>query len=136
VDIEEFYDSDPRRRSSAEIELGTEWRDAAGVRYELSWVQDTGELYVMREPVPQVWEDPFGDTLVTEASVDDFTVSVVGIVRTHDELEEVLAGWQDAITAANGVEWLATRLRDRGISAPGPGPADSVPPGGDPGSPG
>ena len=134
MDIEEFYDSDPRRRSSAEVELGTEWRDATGVRYELSWVQDTGELYVMREPVPQVWEDPFGDELVTEGSVDNFTVSVVGIIPTHDELEEVVAGWQDAIAAANGIEWLASRLRERGISAPGA--ADAVPPGGDPGSPG
>ena len=97
-------------------------------------MQDTGELYVMREPVPQVWEDPFGDALITEASVDNFTVSVVGLIPTHDKLEDVLAGWQDAIAAANGIEWLASRLRERGISASGP--ADAVPPGGEPGSPG
>ena len=50
MDIEEFYEADERRRRSEEIELGTEWLDADGVRYELSWVADTGELYVMREP--------------------------------------------------------------------------------------
>ena len=62
MDIEEFYDGDPRRRPSAEIELGTEWRDAHGIRYELTWVEDTGELYVMREPSPHIVEDPFGGT--------------------------------------------------------------------------
>jgi len=50
VDIEEFYDADDRRRQSAEIELGGDWHDAKGVRYELNWIEDTGELYVMREP--------------------------------------------------------------------------------------
>src|ERR1700730_14272078 len=39
-DIEEFYDADPRRRPSAEIELGTEWQDAHGVRYELNYVEE------------------------------------------------------------------------------------------------
>ena len=52
MDIDEFYEADPRRRASAELELGTEWRDADGVRYELNYVEDTGELYVLREPEP------------------------------------------------------------------------------------
>ncbi len=50
MDIEEFYEADERRRRSEEVEIGTEWHDADGARYELSWVADTGELYVMREP--------------------------------------------------------------------------------------
>ena len=52
MDIEEFYEADERRRRSAEIELGLDWHDVHDVRYELNWVQDTGELYVMREPNP------------------------------------------------------------------------------------
>lgn len=123
MDIEDFYEADPRRRSSPEIELGTEWRDRADVRYELSWVQDTGELYVMREPVPAVWEDPFGDTLVQEGSVDNFTVAVVGHIATHDELEDVLSGWEGAMGEANGVEWMAARLRERGVAGPPGGEA-------------
>ena len=44
MDIEQFYSADERRRQSAEVELGTNWFDAKGSRYELSWVEDTGEL--------------------------------------------------------------------------------------------
>ena len=60
MDIDEFYEADPRRRASAELELGTEWVDKDGVRHELNYVEDTGELYVLREPAPHVTEDPFG----------------------------------------------------------------------------
>ena len=42
MDIEEFYSADERRRQSAEVEFGTNWFDAKGSRYEISWVEDTG----------------------------------------------------------------------------------------------
>ncbi len=119
MDIAGFYDADERRRQSAEVELGTEWRDGSGVRHELSWVQDTGELYVMREPVPGVWEDPFGDMIVDEASVHDESVSVIGRIATHEQLEEVLAGWQDAMARPDGLHWVAERLRAAGVAGPG-----------------
>ena len=61
MDIEEFYEADERRRRSEEVEIGTEWHDDAGVRYEVSWVADTGELYVMGEPNAPVALDLFGD---------------------------------------------------------------------------
>ena len=51
MNIEDFYAQDERRRASSEIEFGRDWRDVGGTRYELSWVADTGELYLMREPV-------------------------------------------------------------------------------------
>lgn len=115
VDIEEFYNADERRRRSPEVELGTDWRDGADVRHELSWVQDTGELYVMREPVPAAWEDPFGDMVVDKASVHDVTVSVLGYIHSHEELEEVMEGWQEAMGRPNGVAWIAERLRARSV---------------------
>ncbi|MFN8035625.1 MAG: hypothetical protein U0V73_06810 [Acidimicrobiia bacterium] len=46
-DITDFYDADPRRRESKELEFGNQWHDAAGYRYKLSWVEDTGELYLL-----------------------------------------------------------------------------------------
>jgi hypothetical protein len=49
MDIEEFYDQDPRRRASDEIEFGREWSENDR-RFEVSWVADTGEVYVMAEP--------------------------------------------------------------------------------------
>lgn len=120
MNIEEFYDQDERRRRSAEIELGTEWHDRAGARYELSWVADTGELYVMREPGMPLETDPFGDVfpahLIGSAMpVTDLTVAVVGHIGDQDRLEEVLRGWEDAMGTENSIDWLAERLRAEGI---------------------
>lgn len=118
VDIGQFYGADDRRRQSAEVELGTEWRDAHDVRYELNWIQDTGELYVMREPPPPAWEDPFGDIHVQtneKAPITGMTVVVIAHIETHDQLHEVMAGWQDSMNAPNSVGWLAGRLKTAGV---------------------
>jgi hypothetical protein len=121
VNIEQFYDADARRRESPEVELGTEWRDAKSVRYELNWVQDTGELYVMAEPFPPEWEGPFGDIHVRtgdNAPVTGMSVSVVAHIGSHEELERVLSGWQGAMEGADGVSWLADRLVSEGVADP------------------
>ncbi len=57
MDIDEFYDSDPRRRASAEVAYGVGWADGAPPRQiaDLFWVVDTGELYLMFEPNPPNW---------------------------------------------------------------------------------
>ena len=121
VDIEEFYDADPRRRASAEIEFGRDWRDADGVRYELSWVEDTGELYMMREPVPGGWADPFGGIHashtheVDQREVEAMTLTVLGTVATREDVERDLEGWEEAMGRPEGVQWLADRLRERDI---------------------
>jgi hypothetical protein len=118
MDIEEFYDGDDRRRPSAEIELGTDWHDTHGIRYELSWVEDTGELYVMREPSPHIVEDPFGGIHPSMRNTEEheMTVNVIAQIATHDELEKVLAGWSDAMEGERGAEWLAERLRTAGVA--------------------
>ena len=111
MDIEEFYAQDERRRRSEEIELGTEWHDADGARYELSWVADTGELYVMREPGARMSEDPFGDVYRVDVPLDEITVAVVGWVPDRARLEEVLQGWEEAMGESNSVAWIAEQLR-------------------------
>lgn len=121
VDIEEFYDEDERRRGSAELELGREWRDRYGVRYELNWVEDTGELYVMREPVPHEWADPFGGIHVKkddETAMEAMTVAVVATVADRATLEATVAGWEDAMGRSDSVEWLVERLRGAGFLGP------------------
>jgi len=122
MDIEEFYEADERRRRSEEIELGTEWHDAQGVRYELSWVADTGELYVMREPTGKIAEDPFGDVFSGSLPVDSLTVAVVGWIPDRDRLEQVTEGWEQAVGGADSVSWLAARLRDEGVPQAPPAP--------------
>jgi hypothetical protein len=121
MDIEQFYDADPRRRPSTEVELGTEWRDALGVRYELNWIVETGELYTMREPVPPEWEDPFGGIHVRSgdsAPTDGMTVAVVAQIPTRERLEEVLSGWEKAVDGPSSVSWLVDRLRESGVASP------------------
>jgi hypothetical protein len=121
MDIEEFYSADERRRQSAEIELGTEWHDPTGNRYELSWVEDTGELYMMLERVPETgsWT-PFGDVEVDKLPVEQVIVSVVGHIATHEELDRVLDGWQDEMPKPDGITWVADRLREGEIPKSAP----------------
>ncbi len=121
MDIDQFYDADERRRQSPEVELGTEWRDAHDVRYELNWVQDTGELYVMREPIPPMREDPFGGIHVEKgdhAPVSGMVVVVVAHVNTREQLEEVVRGWQKAMSSPNSIGWLADRLKAHNVADP------------------
>jgi hypothetical protein len=124
VDIEEFYSADERRRRSPELELGMDWRDQHGVRYQLSWVEDTHELYVVREPVPHEWEDPFGGVhfqgthAVEEPTVEGMTVDVIGTVESRDELDRILDGWEQAMGGPDGVAWLVDRLRSHGVIGP------------------
>ncbi|MHB8431271.1 MAG: hypothetical protein ACYDDZ_12220 [Acidimicrobiales bacterium] len=112
MNIEEFYSSDERRRQSAEVELGTDWFDAQGSRYELSWVADTGELYVMLELVPEVdaWT-PFGDVEVEKIPTDRLLVKIVGYIRTQAEVESILEGWAEHMVQPDGIAWVAEQLR-------------------------
>ena len=123
MDIEEFYAEDERRRRSAEIELGTEWTDTDGARYELSWVADTGELYVMREPKVAMSVDPFGDVYAGRSlPADSLAVGIVGNVADQDRMEQVLSGWEAEMPKPGSIDWLADRLRAEGVpraSSPG-----------------
>jgi hypothetical protein len=119
MDIEQFYSADERRRQSAEIEFGNNWFDAKGNRYELSWVEDTGELYAMLELVPEAdsWT-PFGDVEVEDVKVDTLVVTVLGHLETRDEIEQLLQGWSEHMTEPDGVHWVADRLQAAGIARP------------------
>ena len=130
MDIEEFYEQDERRRASAELEFGGEWRDRYGVRHELNWVEDTGELYVMREPVPHEWADPFGGIHMKkddQTAMEGMTVAVVGTVADRATLEHDLAGWEDAMGQPDSVAWLVDHLRTAGVLGPAD-PGSPLPP--------
>lgn len=120
MNIEEFYAQDERRRRSEEIELGTEWHDGAGARYELSWVADTGELYVMSEPGVPMTEDPFGDVYRSDVPVDEITVAIVGFIPERAAMEDVLQGWEEAMAEPNSVVWITERLAERQVPRQAP----------------
>lgn len=115
MDIEEFYDADPRRRESEEIEFGREWSDANGMRTELSWVVDTGELYAMAEPAEPVFMDPIGDTRVPDLPTELVTVEILGTVTDRAEIDQRLAGWEEAMggKGPNTIQWVRDRLAAR-----------------------
>jgi hypothetical protein len=98
MDIEEFYDEDPRRRASDEIEFGREWSENDR-RFEVSWVVDTGELYVMAEPYSR-----------REISTESVTVEVLGVIEGHDAINAALSGWQEAMAQPNSLAWVRERV--------------------------
>jgi hypothetical protein len=111
MDIEEFYDADPRRRESEETEFGREWSDANGMRTELSWVADTGELYAMAEPAGSVEMDPVGDTRVDDLPTEALQVEVLGVVPDRAQVERLLSGWEGAMEQGpNSLQWVRDRI--------------------------
>ena len=118
--IEQFYDQDERRRRSEEIEFGTEWHDAAGARYELSWVADTGELYLMSEPGVPMTEDLFGDMYRSDVPIDEISVAVLGWIAGRAAVEDVLEGWEEAMAEPNSLSWVTDRLKQRQVPAEAP----------------
>jgi hypothetical protein len=109
MDIEEFYAADERRRHSAELEFGRDWTDA-GMRCEVSWVADTGELYLMREPATTVVGDAFGDMRVLNVSEHDLGVEILGVVTGRDAISAVMSGWEVQMTKPDGIAWLRDRV--------------------------
>ncbi len=98
MNVEEFYDQDPRRQSSEEIEFGREWYENE-LRFEVAWIADTGEVYVMAEPY-----DRRG---VTTESV---TVEVLAVIEGRDVIDAALTGWQDAMSQPDGLAWVRARV--------------------------
>ncbi|MDQ3980976.1 MAG: hypothetical protein M3314_15755 [Actinomycetota bacterium] len=111
MDIEQFYDEDERRRTSAELQFGQDWHDAHGRRYELNWIEDTGELYVMQDEMPDMWVDPFGDFLAMPLHTEDLQVRVLATVHDKENVLRLLDGWEQAMGQPDSVSWLVERLR-------------------------
>jgi hypothetical protein len=110
MDIEQFYDADPRRRLSEEIEFGRDWSDGSGVRSEISWVADTGELYAMREPDAPINMDPVGDEFVESLPTESVTVEVLGTVVGREAVDQLLQGWEDEMVKPDSLNWVRQRV--------------------------
>ena len=113
MNIEEFYDANPVRRSSEEVEFGREWSDAQGNRGEISWVKDTGEVYVMIAPVEPIVTDPVGDEFVQPLPIESVRVEVLQMIPTLERVEELLAGWDTAMSQPRSLDWVQDRLGNR-----------------------
>ena len=118
MDIEGFYDADPRRRHSEEVSLGRDWTDAVGTRWECNWVVDTGEVYLMQEPTEPVEMDPLGDTWVPDMPMDVITVEVLSTIGERALLDRAVDGWSDAMAAPNSIEWIRGRVTQAAVGGP------------------
>jgi hypothetical protein len=114
MDVEQFYDENPLRRSSEELQLGTEWHDKEGRRYELLYVISTQELYTMAAPSAPLLEDPFGDMVVDDAKepMSDLAVEIIAVVPTVDDVHRLLTGWQHEMEQPSSLDWLRASVRD------------------------
>ena len=112
----------PTRRASEEFEYGSDWSDAAGVRWGLSWVKATGELYAMTEPREPIVRDPFGDEYLQRMPTKLVTVRVLGVVETRPRLDQILSGWTNAMGTADSLAWV----RDRVAHGPPAGSQDAA----------
>ncbi len=110
MDLEAFYEENEARRESEEIEFGSDWTDADGVFYELTWIEATGELYLMTEPEAELFEDAFGDFVVDDADPSDLTVVVISQLDSLNAVESALAGWEEAMIQENSLSWLHQRF--------------------------
>ena len=131
MDLEQFYEADPRRRKSEELEFGTDWDDR-GVRTEVSWVEATGELYAMRDPLGALVTDAIGDTRASPVSDRDLTVEVIGTVAGRDAVEAVMSGWEAAMASGpDSLSWVRDRVAHAGseLGDPPARPSRDLPPG-------
>jgi hypothetical protein len=120
VDLEQFYEADPRRRHSEELEFGTDW-DEAGARTQVSWVEATGELYAMRDPLGGLQSDVIGDMRATPVSNKQLTVDVLGVVPGRAAAEAVMSGWENAMASgADSLAWVRDRVAHAAAEAGDP----------------
>jgi hypothetical protein len=98
MDVEEFYEQDPRRQTSDELEFGRDWYEG-DMRFEVGWVADTGEVFAMAEPSSRRG--------ITTESV---TVEVLGVVDGRDTVTRLLSGWEDAMSQPGSLAWVRDHL--------------------------
>jgi hypothetical protein len=112
MDIGEFYDGNPARRESEEINFGDGWSTEADQHstYRANWIRETGELYVVREPHPGGLFARYLDQLdVDQVETDALTVEVLGRFSDQEAVQRALAGWQDAMNHHDSLSWLRAR---------------------------
>lgn len=101
-----FYNADPRRIASREQDVGLCWReDQDGPLHRAAWIQDTGELYLVRSGPPA--EGGGG-------------VEVLARAGSRERLDEVLGGRRERCGEFRSLAWLRARAERLGGRASGP----------------
>ena len=95
--VDAFYAAGGERRTlSIEHDFGVMWREGTRrrPRYRVSWIEATGELYAL--------------------ALSEFeqlrTVELLGLVETHEQVEQLLSGWEALPFDESTLEWVRERL--------------------------
>jgi len=85
------------------------------VNLSVSWVEATGELYAMSDPLGGLVTDVIGDTRATPVADDDLVVEVLGVVTGRAAVEAVMSGWENAMPAGDdSISWVRDRIAHAG----------------------
>ena len=100
-----FSADDPRRGRSDSLDLGATWREqGSNDAWRLTWLRDTGELYVCRADGH-------------DGSCSD--VRLLTVLPGEAEVDALLDGWSERRTDPDGLRWLHRRTAPLAGSAPG-----------------
>ena len=90
-----FFAEDERRGRSDQLDLGATWRWAgSNDAWRLTWVRQTGELYLCRADGH-------------DGSCTD--VSVLAVLPHERDVDALLDGWREHRTAPDGLSWVLRR---------------------------
>jgi hypothetical protein len=103
--LADFYNDDPERLGSRELDMGLWWREERdGPLHRAAWVLSTGELYLAR---------------LGPSSEGGGTVEVLARVHRRERLEGSLRGWREQCGRPRSLQWLRARADDlRGRQRP------------------
>ena len=95
-----FYNADPRRVSSRELDVGLCWREDQGTPlHRAAWIQETGELYLVRSG---------------PAEGGGGGVEVLASAGSRERLDEMLGGWREHCGEPRSLQWLRARAERLG----------------------
>ena len=98
-----FYNADPDRLASRELDVGLWWREESdGPLHRAAWVSETGELYLVRLGPP---------------TQGGGTVEVLARVADSDQLERLMVGWREHCGEPRSLSWLRVATRDGPLDA-------------------
>jgi len=126
VDVNEFY-SDPRRGRSPQVQFGGAWLDDSGYSYFVVWVEQTGELYTIREvlrggglplaALPVALASPWVLALPRRVDVEA-EIFVLLTEPSRSRIDSLLEGWPELQGQPGGFEELMGRLDKAGYPPP------------------
>lgn len=120
--LDEFY-ADPARRESKEISFGFGWRSSHSPNSEfvVFWIESTGELCLLETPLVDLESDQVVSRFVLGVPPhtnphrfrdQEISIRILGSF-SEAEVDQIMAGWQDHLRSAAGIEWIRGRLESR-----------------------